>query len=118
MQISKLIQASSGQEQALYVLLAATGLRISEALPVESVISSMAVVLTVEQQVEKDSARIVKYLKTPLPKRQMICTRHRGVPANAMEPEKLVCCSIQRMASRIFTATWKSRCLLASRQDG
>jgi integrase len=34
--ISDLIAASSGQEQALYVLLAATGLRISEALAIET----------------------------------------------------------------------------------
>ena len=34
--ISKLIQWSSGQEQALYVLLAATGMRISEALALET----------------------------------------------------------------------------------
>ena len=34
--ISELIKASSGQEQALYVLLAATGMRVSGALAVET----------------------------------------------------------------------------------
>ena len=34
--ISKLVQGSSGQEQALYVLLAATGMRVSEALALET----------------------------------------------------------------------------------
>ncbi len=70
--ISKLIQASSGQEQALYVLLAATGLRISEALAVEKRhFINGGRTITVEQQVEKDSARIVKYLKTAAAKRQI-----------------------------------------------
>jgi integrase len=70
--ISKLIQASSGQEQALYVLLAATGLRISEALAVEKRhFINGGRTITVEQQVEKDSARIVKYLKTAAAKRQV-----------------------------------------------
>jgi integrase len=70
--ISKLIQASSGQEQALYVLLAATGLGISEALAVEKrhFINGGRTV-TVEQQAEKDSARIVKYLKAAAAKRQV-----------------------------------------------
>jgi integrase len=70
--ISKLIQASSGQEQALYVLLAATGLRISEALAVEKRhFTNGGRTITVEQQVEKDSARIAKYLKTAAAKRQV-----------------------------------------------
>jgi integrase len=70
--ISKLIQASSGQEQALYVLLAATGLRISEALAIEERhFINGGRTITVEQQVEKDSARIVKYLKTAAAKRQV-----------------------------------------------
>jgi len=63
--ISELINKSSGQEQALYVLLAATGMRISEALAVERRhFSNHGRSITVEQQVEKDSTRIVKHLKT------------------------------------------------------
>jgi integrase len=68
--ISKLIQASSGQEQALYVLLGATGMRVSEALAVEADhFSNDGRTINVEQQVEKDSPRIVKYLKTAAAKR-------------------------------------------------
>jgi len=70
--ISELIKASSGQEQALYVLLAATGMRISEALAVEiRHFTNDGRTITVEQQVEKDSARIVKYLKTAAARRQV-----------------------------------------------
>jgi len=70
--ISELIKASSGQEQALYVLLAATGMRVSEALAVEiRHFTNDGRTINVEQQVEKDSPRIVKYLKTAAAKRQV-----------------------------------------------
>ena len=70
--ISKLIQASSGQEQALYVLLAATGMRVSEALALEtSHFTNDGRTITVEQQVEKHSPMVVKYLKTEAAKRQI-----------------------------------------------
>jgi integrase len=70
--ISELIQGSSGQEQALYVLLAATGLRVSEALAVENRhFTNEGRTITVEQQVEKNAPRIVKYLKTAAAKRQV-----------------------------------------------
>ena len=70
--ISELIRESSGQEQALYVLLAATGMRVSEALAVESShFTNDGHTINVEQQVMKDSARIVKYLKTAAAKRQV-----------------------------------------------
>ncbi len=70
--ISELIRASSGQEQALYVLLAATGMRISEALAVETRhFTNDGRTIKVEQQVEKDSPRIVKYLKTAAAKREV-----------------------------------------------
>jgi integrase len=70
--ISELIQVSSGQEQALYVLLAATGMRVSEALALESChFTNDGRTVNVEQQVEKDSPRIVNYLKTAAAKRQV-----------------------------------------------
>ena len=70
--ISKLIEASSGQEQALYVLLAATGMRVSEALAVENKhFTNNGRTITVEQQVKKDSPEVVKYLKTNAAKRQV-----------------------------------------------
>src|SRR5215469_3373308 len=70
--ISGLIAESKGQEQALYVLLAATGMRISEALGLEvRHIINDGRTIKVEQQVEKNRPRIVKYLKTSASKRQI-----------------------------------------------
>jgi integrase len=70
--ISKLIAAGSGQEQALYVLLAATGMRVSEALAVENKhFTNNGRTIIVEQQVKKDSPEVVKYLKTDAAKRQV-----------------------------------------------
>ena len=70
--ISELIQESNSQEQALYVLLAATGMRVSEALALETrhFINNGRTII-VEQQVEKDAARIVQYLKTDAAKREI-----------------------------------------------
>ena len=70
--ISKLINQSRGQEQALYILLAATGMRISEALASETHhFTNNGRTIVVEQQVEKDSAKLVKYLKTAAAKREV-----------------------------------------------
>jgi integrase len=70
--ISGLITESTGQEQALYVLLAATGMRISEALALEvRHIINDGRTIKVEQQVEKDRPQIVKYLKTNASKREI-----------------------------------------------
>jgi integrase len=70
--ITELISTSSGQEQALYVLLAASGMRVSEALAVEtgSFTNDWRTIL-VTRQVEKDSPRIVKHLKTAAAKREV-----------------------------------------------
>jgi integrase len=63
--VSQLIADSAGQERALYVLLAATGMRISEALAIESRhIVNGGRTIKVEQQVKKDVPRIATYLKT------------------------------------------------------
>ena len=70
--ISGLVAESTGQEQALYVLLAATGMRISEALGLEvRYIINNGRTIKVEQQVEKNRPRIVKYLKTSASKREI-----------------------------------------------
>jgi integrase len=63
--INALIAAKPGQERILYILLAATGLRISEALALEArhFIHDGRTIL-VEQQVDKDCPRIVHYVKT------------------------------------------------------
>ena len=63
--INTLVSGSTGDEQVLYVLLAATGMRISEALALETkrfVNDSRTIV--VSQQVDRDMPRIVRYLKT------------------------------------------------------
>jgi len=70
--VSGLISVSAGQEQALYVLLAATGMRISEALGLEvRLIINDGRTVKIEQQVEKDRPQIVKYLKTNASKREI-----------------------------------------------
>jgi integrase len=70
--ISDLIAKSNGQEQALYVLLAATGMRISEALALETRhFMNGGRTIAVSQQVEKDRPRIVIHLKTAAAKREI-----------------------------------------------
>jgi integrase len=70
--ISKLVSASTEQEQALYILLASTGMRVSEALALEDRhFINGGRTIRVEQQVAKDSPRIVKYLKTSAAKREI-----------------------------------------------
>jgi integrase len=70
--ISDLIQETIGQEQALYILLAATGMRVSGALAVETRhFVSNGLTIKVEQQVEKNAARIVRHLKTDAALRQI-----------------------------------------------
>jgi integrase len=70
--ISELIALSTGQEQALYVLLAASGMRISEALALETRhFVNDARTIKVEQQVKKDCPRIVKYLKSSAARREI-----------------------------------------------
>ena len=70
--ISELIKASTGQEQALYVLLAASGMRVSEALAIEGRhFTNEGRTITVEQQIQKDAPQVVKYLKTAAAKREV-----------------------------------------------
>ena len=70
--VSELIKQSSGQEQALFVLLAATGMRVSEALALETRhFINRGRTIMVEQQVEKDAPRIVQHLKTYAAKREI-----------------------------------------------
>jgi len=74
--VNKLVSESEGDEQALYVLLAATGMRISEALVLESkqIVNSYRTI-QVYQQVDRDHPRIVKYLKTDAGFREVdLCT--------------------------------------------
>jgi integrase len=63
--VSQVIADSEGQERVLYVLLAATGMRISEALALETRhFINDGHTIKVEQQVEKDAPLVAKYLKS------------------------------------------------------
>ena len=70
--ISDLIASNNGQERVLYIVLAATGMRVSEALALETrhFINGGRTV-KVEQQVEKDCPCIMKFLKTSAAKREI-----------------------------------------------
>src|SRR5437016_14497157 len=58
--ITQLVEESGGEEKALYVLLAATGMRISEALALETIhITNHGRTIEVRQQVERDTPRII-----------------------------------------------------------
>jgi integrase len=63
--VDQLVKESEGQEQALYALLGATGMRISEALAIEKKhFTNGGRTIEVRQQVDRDMPRIVSYLKT------------------------------------------------------
>lgn len=63
--VNTLASKGTGDEQALYVLLAATGMRISEALALETKhFVNGGRTIEVTQQVDRDTPRIVRYLKT------------------------------------------------------
>lgn len=63
--ISQLVKESEGEEQALYVLLAATGMRISEALALETKhLTNGGRTIEVRQQVDRDTPHVVSCLKT------------------------------------------------------
>jgi integrase len=74
--VNKLVSESEGDEQTLYVLLAATGMRISEALALESRhFVNNCRTIQVNQQVDRDHPRIVKYVKTDAGFREVdLCT--------------------------------------------
>src|SRR5260370_13572733 len=63
--VNQIVKESEGEEQALYVLEGATGLRISEALALEAKhFINDGRTITVRQQVDRDAPRIVDYVKT------------------------------------------------------
>jgi integrase len=63
--VNQLVKESKGEEQALYVLLGATGMRISEALALEAKhFVNDGRTIAVRQQVHRKKPVIVKYLKT------------------------------------------------------
>ena len=63
--INQLVQESEGDEQALYILLASSGMRISEALAIETKhFVNDGRTIEVRQQVHREKPLIVSYLKT------------------------------------------------------
>ena len=74
--VNTLVSETEGDEQALYVLLGATGMRISEALALESKhFVNNCLTIQVYQQVDRDHPRIVKYVKTDAGFREVdLCT--------------------------------------------
>jgi integrase len=70
--VNTLVSQSNAQEQALYVLLAATGMQISEALALEPehFINGRRRI-QVCQQGDRDKPRIVEYLKTDAGSREV-----------------------------------------------
>jgi integrase len=63
--INHLVQESEGDEQALYILLASSGMRISEALAIErKKFTNDGYTIQVRQQVHREKPLIVSYLKT------------------------------------------------------
>jgi integrase len=63
--VNQLVQDSKGDEQGLYVIEGATGMRISEALALEKKhFINNCRTICVRQQVDRDTPRIVEYLKT------------------------------------------------------
>ena len=74
--VNKLVSESEGHEQSLYVLLAATGMRISEVLALETKrFVNDGRTIQVCQQVDRDRPRIVPYVKTDAGFREVdLCT--------------------------------------------
>lgn len=63
--MNTLVKDSECEEQALYVLLGATGMRISEALAIEAKhFVNNGRTIQIRQQVARDKPRVVPYLKT------------------------------------------------------
>jgi len=70
--VAQLVNESAGEEQALYVLVSATGLRISEALALETKhFINDGRSIEISQQVDHDTPKIVSYLKTAAAYRQI-----------------------------------------------
>jgi len=75
--VNQLVLQSAGEEQALYVLLAATGMRISEALALESKhFINGGRTIEVQQQVDRDTPRIANYVKTDAGFREVDLSRN------------------------------------------
>jgi integrase len=97
------------QEQALYVLLASTGMRISEALGLEARHTiNDGRTIKVEQQVRKDRPEIVKYLKTNAAKREIDLHPDVAEYLRRYSAKKLGLLFHTAKDTHIYTATWKT----------
>lgn len=102
-------KADSEKERVLYVLLAATGLRISEALALETKhFTNSGRTIVVEQQVERDEPVIRIELKRMLEIVRLTCIRTLQSTCNRIPPEKAACCLPPATAHHICTTISKS----------
>src|ERR1700730_16951121 len=70
--VNQLVQDSGGDEQGLYVIQGAAGMRISEALALEKKhFVNNCRTICIQQQVDRDTPRIVEYLKTDAGRREI-----------------------------------------------
>jgi integrase len=83
--INQLVQESEGDEQALYILLASSGMRISEALAIERRnFTNDGCTIQVRQQVHREKPLIVSYSKD-----RCGIPRHRFAPGSCRVPESV-----------------------------
>ena len=105
--INTLVSKSKGEEQALYVLLAATGMRISEALALETRhFVNGGRTIRVCQQVDRDRPRVVEYLKTDAGSREIDLSKQ--VAESTCEhllTARMDCCLRPETARLTYTTT-------------
>jgi len=102
--INTLVSGSTGEEQALYVLLAAAATRISEALALETKhFANDGRTIEVSQQVDRDMPRIVRYLKTDAGTREVDLSTEVAEYLRAFTRARVACCSRPETARRICT---------------
>jgi hypothetical protein len=78
--VEQLVQYSEGDEQALYLIEGAAGMRISEALALERKhIINNCRTICIRQQVDRDTPRIVQFLKTDAAYREIDITEEVAV---------------------------------------
>lgn len=99
------MKESEGEEQALCVLVAATGMRISEALALEGKhFINNGRTIEVQQQVDRDTPRIVSYLKTDAASRQIDLCPNVAEYCEHSSMARMGCCSSRVDSSGQLTA--------------
>jgi integrase len=106
--VNQLVRESDGEEQALYVLLGATGMRISEALALESKhFINGGRTIEVQQQVDRDTPRVVDYVKTDAGFREVDLSKNIAEYLQAFIDSKDRCCSRPETVRLTCTAVSK-----------